>query len=157
MDKFKDLFSKVKVRKFPDKNYHAIWNNLKTVRLGRGIAKELEPDRAEFYDVSLGNICRTGKCDFCLVPDTLIKTQRGDIPIIDIKENDLVYSFNENTNNIELKKVDQLFKREYNGELIELQVDGRVLRLTPNHKVYTQNRGYIEASNLQLDDTILIF
>lgn len=67
MDKFKDLFSKVKIRKFPDKNYHAIWNDLKTVRLGRGVAKELDPDRAEFYDVSLGNICKTGKCPWCYV------------------------------------------------------------------------------------------
>lgn len=40
MNKHEDLFSKVKIRKFPDKNYHAIWNNLKTVRLGEGVAKE---------------------------------------------------------------------------------------------------------------------
>ena len=66
MDKFKDLFSKVKVRKFPDKNYHAIWNNLKTVRLGRGVAKELNPDRSEFYDVGINTKCNA-ECKFCYV------------------------------------------------------------------------------------------
>ena len=66
MDKFKDLFSKVKIRKFPDKNYHAIWNDLKTVRLGRGVAKELDPDRSEFYDVGINTKCNA-ECKFCYV------------------------------------------------------------------------------------------
>ena len=66
MNKFKDLFNQVKVRKFPDKNYHAIWNNLKTVRLGRGVAKELNPDRSEFYDVGINTKCNA-ECKFCYV------------------------------------------------------------------------------------------
>lgn len=64
MNKHKDLFSKVKVRRFPEKNYNAIWHDLKTLRLGKGVAKELEPDRSEFYDVSLGTKCNC-ECDFC--------------------------------------------------------------------------------------------
>ncbi|MEG1363157.1 MAG: hypothetical protein RSC92_01765, partial [Clostridia bacterium] len=55
----------IKVRRFPEKNYHAIWNNLVTLRLGEGVAKQL--DFPEFYDVSLGNKCVTGKCNFCYV------------------------------------------------------------------------------------------
>lgn len=57
----------VKRRVFPDHNYNAIWSNLKTIRFGDGVAKELLPEFSEFYDVSLGNCCTTGKCPFCYV------------------------------------------------------------------------------------------
>ncbi len=51
----------------PKYNYNAIWNNLQTLRLGEGHAKELPPEYSEFYDVSLGTVCTTGKCNFCYV------------------------------------------------------------------------------------------
>lgn len=56
----------VKRRFFPEKNYNAFWFNLKTTRFGDGVAKELEPDKAEFYDVSLGTKCNAC-CEFCYV------------------------------------------------------------------------------------------
>ena len=62
-----ELFNQVKVRKFPEKNYHAIWHELKTIRVGQGKANELEPEYSEFFDVSLGNKCSTGKCPWCYV------------------------------------------------------------------------------------------
>ena len=54
MKDFKDWG--VKRRCFPSNNYNAIWFNLKTIRLGEGVAKELEPDKAEFYDVVMTNV-----------------------------------------------------------------------------------------------------
>lgn len=57
----------IRHRIFPEKNYNAIWNNLKTIRLGSGQAGELPAAESEFYDVSLGNKCSTGKCKFCYV------------------------------------------------------------------------------------------
>lgn len=57
----------VKKRCFPAHNYNAIWSNLKTIRIGDGVAEELPPEYSEFYDVSLGNKCSTGKCPFCYV------------------------------------------------------------------------------------------
>ena len=56
----------VKRRCFLNNNYNAIWFNLKTVRLGDGIAKELEPDKAEFYDVGINTKCNA-ECPFCYV------------------------------------------------------------------------------------------
>lgn len=61
-----ELFLQIKVRKFEDKNYHAIWHNLKTLRLGKGAADELEPEFSEFYDVGI-NTCCNAMCDFCYV------------------------------------------------------------------------------------------
>lgn len=72
----------IKKRIFPDHNYYAVWNNLKTLRLGEGVAKELPPEFSEFYDVALGTRCNAGAlicdkdpskgtfgkaCDFCYV------------------------------------------------------------------------------------------
>lgn len=57
----------IRRRVFPKHNYNAVWHNLKTVRLGEGVAKELPPDYSEFYDISLGTVCTTGKCPFCYV------------------------------------------------------------------------------------------
>lgn len=57
----------VKRRVFPDCNYNAIWCDLKTIRTGSGVASELPPEYSEFYDVSIGNVCTTGKCPFCYV------------------------------------------------------------------------------------------
>lgn len=55
-----------KVREFPEFNYKAIWANLKTIRVGTGVAKELPPNMAEFYDVGINTICNA-ECDFCYV------------------------------------------------------------------------------------------
>lgn len=55
-----------KVREFPEFNYKAIWANLKTIRVGTGVAKELPPDMAEFYDVGINTVCNA-ECDFCYV------------------------------------------------------------------------------------------
>lgn len=57
----------LKIRENSEKNYKAIWANLKTIRLGEGKCGELPIEAKEFLDVSLGNACRTGKCSFCYV------------------------------------------------------------------------------------------
>ena len=156
MNKHEDLFSKVKIRKFSDKNYHAIWNNLKTIRLGEGVAKELEPDRSEFYDVGINTKCNA-ECPFCLPPNTKITVAGESKNIEDVEIGDLVYSYNEDTGDVELKKVLQLFSRVYNGDLIEIETEKGVVRMTPNHKVFTQKRGWVEAEKLDVNDIILSF
>lgn len=55
-----------KVREFPKFNYKAVWANLKTIRVGTGMAKELPSDMAEFYDVGINTACNA-ECDFCYV------------------------------------------------------------------------------------------
>lgn len=56
----------IKKRIFPEHNYYAVWNNLKTIRLGEGHATELPPEFSEFYDVGI-NTCCNACCDFCYV------------------------------------------------------------------------------------------
>lgn len=153
----KDKWVGLKFRNLPEYNYSVIWNNLVTVRLDKGDVMELPPDKSEFYDVSLGNKCSTGKCNFCLTSDNFIKTKNGDVAVHNIKINDLVYSLNNTNNSIELKPVLNTSERFYEGDIIEISIENTVLRCTPNHKVYTTNRGYVRADNLHLEDDIVFF
>lgn len=57
----------IKFKGISNCNYTAIWNNLITIRLGDKEIKELPANKSEFYDVSLGDRCVTGKCSFCYV------------------------------------------------------------------------------------------
>lgn len=61
----------VKLRALPDYNYKAIWNNLKTIRLGESVDDiiELPPSMSEFYDVGLNTMCNA-ECSFCYVSAT---------------------------------------------------------------------------------------
>lgn len=59
----------VKRRFFPDRNYNAIWCNLKTIRLGEGKALELPSGESEFYDVGINTKCNA-ECPFCYVSAT---------------------------------------------------------------------------------------
>ena len=58
----------VKLRVLPDYNYKAIWNNLKTIRLGESVDDiiELPPSMSEFYDIGLNTACNA-LCPFCYV------------------------------------------------------------------------------------------
>lgn len=56
----------IKSRVFRENNYHAIWSNLKTIRLGKGVVTELPPDKSEFYDVGINTMCNA-ECPFCYV------------------------------------------------------------------------------------------
>jgi len=43
------------------------------------------------------------------------------------------------------------------AQIIELELDnGSTIKLTPDHKVYTENRGWIEAANLTDEDVLIM-
>jgi intein/homing endonuclease len=135
-------------------NYNALWYDLKTVRLGTGVAKELPPDRAEFYDVGINTKCNTN-CPWCFTAGTLVKTEYGNKPIEQIKLGDLVYSYNFQTKSSELKPVDQLH-HSVTEEVISIELEsGKIIETTPNHKFFTKNRGWVEAKDLTEDDNLL--
>lgn len=83
----------------------------------------------------------------CISKGELISTTKGQIPIEDIKVGDLVYT------NLGIDEVtDTWSKGESN--LIKLTfTDGSSIKCTPDHKIYTNNRGFIEARLLTHSDT----
>ena len=115
------------------------------------------PSFAENVDVKLTDKCSMG-CKFCFPEDVLIETPQGKKQISDIKKGDMVYSFNPLNSEFQIKPVDMLFCRNYEGELIEIMLeDNSIIKCTPNHKFYTTNRGWVAAENLTENDDILTF
>lgn len=94
----------------------------------------------------------------CLHGDTIITTDNGDYTIKEIVDQQLIGvklpSLNEKTGEIEQDTIVAAIHTGFK-ETIEVEVeDGRMLRLTPDHKVYT-TRGWVEAGELTLDDEVL--
>ena len=89
---------------------------------------EFIPSFSENVDCKLTDKCRE-MCNFCLVPNTKIT---------------------------ELKNVIETYERDYNGELIEIKTDNHTIRCTPNHKIFTTNRGFVRADEISIEDDILL-
>ena len=98
----------------------------------------------------------------CISGDTLVKTDKGDIKMVDLLkryengEKFKAYSYNTSTGNVELKDITNALKTRENANLIELELeDGSTVKLTPDHKVFTENRGYVEAGKLTENDVLI--
>jgi hypothetical protein len=88
----------------------------------------------------------------CIAKGQLITTKRGKIPIENVIVSDVVLSYNETTKTIEWKPVTNISKT-IKKKIIELETSQGILRLTPEHRVFTQ-RGWIEAEKLTADDIL---
>jgi len=92
----------------------------------------------------------------CLPGDVLITTKDGVKRIDEINLGDEVYTYNHDNGKIELEQVTFSSKTRENADVIKIELDdGTELELTPDHKVYTKNRGYVNASNISYDDIIV--
>lgn len=93
--------------------------------------------------------------DECLHPDELVTTNKGDVKISELSAGDLVLTINENTSENEFKPIQKVHKNISSEQMFELTVeDGRKLRITGNHKVYTQS-GWKRVDKLTTEDDIL--
>ncbi len=92
----------------------------------------------------------------CLPEDVLINTPEGKIKIKDIKENDLVYSYNFNFEKAEIDYVSQKFDCGLiQCYKVKLQ-DNKEIEVGENHPFYCVNKqNWIGASSLEQDDVIL--
>ena len=86
------------------------------------------------------------KLDGCLHEDTSVQTEYGEIPIKDIKVGMLVYSFNEKTEQQELKPVVGVYKNGVDVREIKKTQwfkvkleNGFNITLTGNHRVWVNN------------------
>lgn len=98
----------------------------------------------------------------CLDGETLVETNLGQIPISQIVRDPngfLVMSYNHETGQVEYTEILTGDMTRPNAEIIEICVeaeDGKesVIRLTPDHQVWTENRGYVDAEELDENDII---
>ncbi len=88
----------------------------------------------------------------CIAKGELITTKRGFVKVENIVEGDVVLSYNEQTSLIEWKPVLQV-RTTRKIRMVEIETEKGILRVTADHRVYTQ-RGWIEAEFLLPIDII---
>lgn len=97
----------------------------------------------------------------CITKDTLITTHIGDLGILEVlerlNEDEVLFAltYNQTTELLEYKQIFYGEKTRENVQVITIITDKDILRVTPNHKVYTINKDWIDASDLELGDEIL--
>ena len=95
----------------------------------------------------------------CVTGDTLVLTEQGNIRIdmlVELENKPKVASYNEETKTIIYDDILQGSKTRENTDVIKFELDdGNFLTLTPDHKVFTENRGWIIASQLTTEDILL--
>lgn len=101
----------------------------------------------------------------CLTGDTMIHTDDGLWQLKDIvnayedgEYYPQIFTVNEETMEIELDEINFALLTKKAADIIELELDGgEKIKLTHNHRVFTKNRGWIEAAQLtNADDLIKI-
>lgn len=107
--------------------------------------------------------------DECFPYDTCIRTSCGAQPIGKLyelwkngKRADLpdlpdlpdILSFNQDTRTFEYKKMTHAWIKE-REQLVKITASERVIRCTPEHKILTADKGYVEAGALKCGDLLL--
>jgi mannose-6-phosphate isomerase-like protein (cupin superfamily)/predicted GNAT family acetyltransferase len=92
----------------------------------------------------------------CIAGDTVIHTEKnGDMTIAEFVDNkivDKVLSFNEETGQNEYMDVMASFNNDTTEEWLEIELeDGKTIQVTPNHRMYVEGIGYVEAKDLTED------
>lgn len=94
-----------------------------------------------------GQVTSFGETTVCFTAGTKINTKDGLVNIEDVKVGDLVLSWDEITGTYDYKPVDKTFVNETN-ELVEVNIDGEVIKATPMHPFRGANGQWIAASKL---------
>jgi len=113
---------------------------------------------------------KVNQSNLCVTGDTIIQVyevETGTIISVRIDDyiNELqfngkhkVWSYNGETNLGEWKEITNAAMTNPSAEILEIEDEetGKVIRCTPDHKIYTKNRGYVMAKDLQEDDILNI-
>jgi len=98
----------------------------------------------------------------CVDGDTLITTNVGQMTMrelverVESGESISVLSYDEATCSLELQPVEEAAMTREDADVIRIETEsGQVLILTPDHRVFTENRGYVEAAHLTEEDILL--
>ena len=108
----------------------------------------------ELKDMLTKAVDEAGLSGTCFVAGTLVSTPNGNIPIENITDGMLVYSFNSENLEISENTVEEVFVRE-TTELININIGSETIRSTPDHPFYVPQKGFINAVELRAGDILL--
>lgn len=125
----------------------------------QGFYRKPRIDLAMLKELNEGIVASTA----CLHPDSLVQTSVGEISIKEVvdrlKSNEelFVLGFDEQAKKVCFRKILWGDKTRENEKLVKIKLkNGKELKLTKDHKVYT-DKGWIEAGSLSKDCKILSF
>ncbi len=106
-----------------------------------GFLREVVQDLIDMKSVYSGSKYEAVKrVTNCFTPDTDVLTPEGVKNIQDMEIGDNVYSFNKDTEEVDVKEVTRTFSYpEYDGELVDLWNQNIDFSVTPNHNMVVQN------------------
>lgn len=90
----------------------------------------------------------------CFVAGTKVLTATGYKNIEDIKVGEMVYSYNLDNNEKELKKVTRTIKSSTEETYI-VTINGKKVEMSPRHHVYIVDKGWVRAYDLKVGDKML--
>ena len=141
------FFKKVRARELWDTLMHCAWNTAEPGIMFEGAMHNYSPDGVypDFKMVGTNP---------CFHPDTLIETVEGRKRIADITEPTYVYSMSRD-GHICIVPSTAAFKTRDNAKTLKITLrNGSSIMVTPEHKMFVQGVGFVEAQNLKIGDRI---
>lgn len=114
------------------------------------------------YEINASNLCLTGDTQVEIILNganmTVSLLELNGIFNLGGYESLLVKSYNIETGDVEFKKVVASAMISPNAKIIKItdDVTGKSIKCTPEHQIYTKNRGYVMAKDLDVNDEIVI-
>lgn len=92
----------------------------------------------------------------CFHPDTLIETIHGRVKIKDLTYPELVYTMSY-SGNLGLAKTNGAFITKHRVPTVIVKLsDGKKIIVTPDHQLYTKDKGYVEAKDLLVGQELVV-
>jgi len=90
----------------------------------------------------------------CFHPDTVVETEYGQMKIKDINKPMKVYSM-DSDGKLVMANASESFISKTNAKTLCINLrNGSRIQVTPEHKLYIRNKGWCEAQNLKIGDTL---
>jgi ribonucleoside-diphosphate reductase alpha chain len=148
------IVRKVRAKDIWDQIIDAAWTSAEPGLLFWDTVKRNTPTEA-YKSLGYGNVSTNP----CVTGDTIVRTNAGPKTVKELSDNKAnfyVQAFDIETNEIVIKPA-IAFKTKDNAKILQITTkSGKKIKLTPDHRVYTQ-RGWVEAGDLTKEDKILSF